>query len=166
MVDKMQQNTEVLLPQTETDKLKKDVVDNNLDQLQVKTDILKLSTEKTMTLIKKSSMLSKLQSLETKYQDPTLSKEALAGFKVEDFATNINKPVVEFLCQSFCIDNDISTLKISHEVLATMSVGIQFAMMETFQQSGAQGEAFFSQFSQTETSTISGAFSGLMKSFG
>ncbi len=161
MVDKAAQSYE----QQEQVPLNPDVSDEQKDlntlQTEVDTTLLKNSIESTtdktiLTYIEWSVMHTKLKELEDSWE--------IADFTVEKFAKEINTTVESYLRESFKISWSES-LTVSDTVISSMSIGIQFAMMDALTKSWSDGADFFTAFSKTDTDDASSTFTGLTKTF-
>ncbi|MCX6824316.1 MAG: GDSL-type esterase/lipase family protein [candidate division SR1 bacterium] len=147
--DKLTEEIKVL--QEQSDALKEVEKTTTSDQTNKETKALKdqveIDSDQTYELMKDSKMHTKLLTV--------LGTED----KVEAFALDIDKVVRKF------IDQELDGF--SNKIKNSMSVGIQFAMMETLIEQGADGSAeFFTAFSGTKTASGTSAFEGLYKAFG
>ena len=110
-------------------------------------DEIDINIDQTYEFIKWSEMYHKLIEI------------GLTDAEIKEFAENIDKVVRKFLDQELkWFPNSIKN---------SMSVGIQFAMIETLTQQWADWSAeFFTAFSGTKTASWTSAFEWLYKAFG
>ncbi|MFA5748074.1 MAG: transglycosylase SLT domain-containing protein [Candidatus Absconditabacterales bacterium] len=100
-------------------KIANPIIDSKLDDLE------KGASGKILDIISGTKMDNDLRGIQNNPNKPIELKD----FTVEKFAEEINKPVLEYLKQSFKIDGKDS-YKFSNQIINSMSIGIQFAMME------------------------------------
>jgi len=148
---KIKLEEEIKLLQDQLDALKEVEKTTTSDQTNKETTALKDSIEvdsdQTYELMKDSKMHTKLLTV------------LWTEDKVEAFALQIDKVVRKFLDQE--LDG------FSNKIKNSMSVGIQFAMMETLIEQWADWSAeFFTAFSSTKTDSWTSAFEWLYKAFG
>lgn len=158
--------TKPQVPETkEQEKTTPDISSEEKDLTTLKTDIdtttlknsVEMSTDKTMlTYIKDTEMYTKLDTLQKSWELP--------GFTIEKFASEINTTVEKYLKEVFSVVWS-EKFTISDSVLSSLSIGIQFSMMEALTKSWAGGADFFTTFSQTKTESASSTFTGLTKAF-
>lgn len=124
---------------TSTDEVKKETT-------QLKNEV-EITSDWTYELIKGSVMENKLKEI------------GKSDVEIKEFAEKIDKVVRKFLDQEL--------VWFSNSIKNSMSVGIQFAMMETLTQQWATWAAeFFTAFSGTNTESWTSAFEWLYKAFG
>lgn len=141
----------------------------------VKEDLTKLQTNiNTINLQESITNKTILKYIEWSFMETELKKLQasweIKDFTIEKFASDISTTVEKYLKQSFkkLWTNEKpweETLTIPNGVVSSISLGIQFSMMETLTKSWAQGADFFSKFSKTDTKTASSTFSGLTEAF-
>lgn len=116
----------------------------------LKTEIIdksEVKTDWTYELIRGSIMEKKLKEI------------GKSDLEIKEFAENIDKTVRKYL------DQELNWF--SNAIKNSMSVGIQFAMMEALTKQWAQWAAeFFTAFSATKTNSWTNAFEWLYKAFG
>lgn len=143
----------------ETADVKKEIIDTKLSNIQEKQDLFKESQNKMMWLISwtnfEKQFQEKLSDLQTE----------IPGFTLEKFSGDISQSVGEYLWQTL-FDKTKQKTKLSSEVMVSMSVGIQWAMMETLKESKASGTEFFTDFAWLKFDGASNAFEWLFKTFG
>ncbi len=165
MVDKAAQSYEKKEQESITPDLSDEQKDLDTLQTEVDTEVdvtwLKNSIENTtdktiLTYIEWTVMHTKLKELENSWE--------IADFTIEKFAKDINTTVESYLRESFKISWSES-LTVSDTVISSMSIGIQFAMMDALTKSWSDGADFFTSFSKTDTDDASSTFTGLTKTF-
>lgn len=163
MVDETKVTTD--LETKEQEFITPDLSDEEKDLTTLKTDVdttilkntVESSTDTTMlTYIEWSVMHTKLKELETSWEIP--------DFTIENFSKDINTTVESYLKEAFK-KSWSESLHISDSVISSLSIGIQFSMMEALTKSWSDGADFFSAFSKTDTDSASSTFTGLTKAF-
>lgn len=159
--------TKTQVPETkEQETTTPDISSEEKDLTTLKTDVdttvlknaVETSTDKTiLTYIKDTEMYTKLDTLQKSWELP--------GFTIEKFASDINTTVEKYLKEVFSAAWTEKKLTVSDTVLSSLSIGIQFSMMEALTKSWAGGADFFTTFSETKTESASSAFTGLTKAF-
>ena len=128
--------------------LKVDVINQKLNNLE-----LSKSSKQILDLIEKKSDWTKTNM----YQK--LEKLEWWEFNIEKFATDIDKTTRKYLYQSF-IDKNWE-FKVSDDVVSSMSVWVQFAMMKTLTVEWKKWVDFLSSFSEIKTDSVTWMFDGL-----
>lgn len=143
---------------TEEKKEKTEIIDKKLNTLEDKQYIVLEAKKKMVWLISSSKMWEQF------IQKQSALQEKIPGFTLDIFAENISKPVGEYLCQTFAVDG---TLSLDKDVLTSMSVGIQGAMMEALKNSWSEDATkLFDVFSKINFNKATDAFSWLFSTFG
>ncbi|HMS90673.1 MAG TPA: hypothetical protein PKC87_00415, partial [Candidatus Absconditabacterales bacterium] len=155
---------------TEQEKIHKEKIEEELDILEKQLDDLKkLETNTTTDQSQKESQALK----ETIEPDSDWSYEIIQGSKMYDKLLSILGS--EDKVEKFALDIDTVVRKyldqeldgFSNSIKNSISVGIQFTMMETLIKQGAQGSTqFFEAFSRVKSKSATKAFEGLYKAFG
>jgi len=143
---------ELVVLQKQLDELKEVEKNTTTDQTSKETqelkDTVEVDSDWTYELIKWTKMDDKLKEI------------GKSDAEIKEFAEKIDKVVRKYL------DQELEWF--SNSIKNSMSVGIQFAMMETLIKQWADGAAeFFTAFSKTDTDKGAGtAFEWLYKAFG
>lgn len=149
----LKENKEIDYTKEWLDELKNSVIDqklNTLDTPKSVADILNLLENKSDWT--KTSMYKKLEQLE--WED----------FNIEKFAKNIDYTIKKFLYQSFLDKN--WDIKLNDNVVDSISVWIQFAMMETLTNVWEKGSDFFNSFSDLKVKESGSFLKWLLNVFG
>ena len=134
------------------------IIDKKLDTLEDKQYLTLEAKKKMISLISASNMGKQFEQKQADLQ------EKMPGFTLDTFAENISKPVGEYLWQTFAVDNKLSLDK---EILTSMSVGIQGAMMEALKTSWSEETTkLFDSFSGINFGKTADTFSWLFSTFG
>lgn len=104
-------------------------------------------------------------TFEKQFQEQQAELESkIPGFTLEKFSGDISQSVGEYLWQT--LFDEWQKPKLSAEVMVSLSVGIQWAMMETLKASGSSGTEFLLIFSSIGFGGAGSAFEWLFKTFG
>lgn len=129
----------------------------DLNELQTKVETTHLKTEIIDQVEVKSDWSYELIKWSKMYDK--LGEIGKTDIEIKEFAENIDKVVRKFL------DQELDWF--SNNIKNSMSVGIQFAMMETLTKQWAQWSTeFFDAFSTTKSESAGKAFEWLYKAFG
>ena len=143
----------------ETTQVQKEVIDNKLLNIKEKQDLFDGAKNKMTGLISGTSF-------EKQFQDHQAELESkIPGFTLEKFSWDISQSVGEYLWQTL-FDKTKQKTKLSPEVMVSLSVGIQWAMLETLKASGSSGAEFFTDFASLGFDGAGNAFEWLFKTFG
>lgn len=151
-----------------------------LDTKEKQDELAKLESEKKKV---EEELVKHSQSQETKLEKdiaiPSQTYELIKGtqmhskllnvlkteVEVKKFSDDIDATVKSYLNQAFKESSESTTTIVSQEVISSMNIGIQFAMMETLTASGNQWSDFFNGFSKVNTGDWKSAFTWLFELF-
>jgi len=134
-----------------------------------KLNIELIELEQKVETLSMSSILSGTKLEKTQIGIYESWWETDAEKKFETFTENTNTAVKTYLASAFGFKDEVyeANKVVIDRAFSNMSVGIQFAMMETLASSGdSEGVAdFFGSFAGTDMTDGKSAFTGLLKSF-